>query len=297
MNRKGKTSETADAFAERFRALRGSLPPKALRVARFIDRNRVIVIASSAATLAASIGTSDATVIRAVQALGFGGLPELKRSLVASVEQRSTLAEDMQRTLAEVGEDANKALDLVLTTHRSALKDLQSTQVRSAFIAAVTILHQAARIVVFGLGRSAHLAGYMAILLVRNGRRAYILDATGITLADQLLDLREGDALLTLAYGRSYREAAAIYAEARKRGLPIVLVTDTLDRKLARQADVVIPVRRGHMGRVALHGTTLIALEAIVIGLAASDRTRALETLQRLNELRDALGESRRNPE
>jgi DNA-binding MurR/RpiR family transcriptional regulator len=255
------------------------------------------VIASSAATLAASIGTSDATIIRAVQALGFGGLPELKRSLVASVEHRSTLAEDMRRTLAEVGDDASKALDLVLTTHRSALNDLQSTQVRSAFIAAVTILHRAARIVVFGLGRSAQLAGYVAILLIRNGRRAYILDATGITLADQLLDLREGDALLTLAYGRSYRETAAIYAEARKRGLPIVLVTDTLDRKLARQADVVIPVRRGHMGRVALHGTTLIALEAIVIGLAASDRTRALETLQRLNELRDALGESRRNPE
>lgn len=285
-----------DRFSLQLQRRRASLTRTELRVATFIDRNRLTVVASSAAALAQSIGTSDATVIRTVQALGFTGLPELKRVLVPGLESRSTLDEDMRRTLADIGADAAHAVDLVLKTHRRALEELRSRQVRRALVAAVTMLHRADRIVVFGIGRSAQLARYAAILLARNGRRAYVLDGVGLNLADQLLDLREGDALLTMAYGRSFREANATYAEARKRRLPIVLVTDGPDRKLARRADVVIPVHRGLTDRVALHGATLIALEALILGLAASNRSRAIETLRRLNDLREIVAVPRIGP-
>lgn len=296
MPKNDRNTVVADRFSYQLRLRRSVLTPRERRVATFIDENRVVVVASSAAALAASTGTSDATVIRAVQALGFKGLPELKRALVPNLGNRSTLAEDMQRTLADVGESATHAIDMVLKTHRRALDDLQSQQVRRTLVAAITTLHRADRIVVFGIGRSAQLARYAAILLARNGRRAYVIDGVGLNLADQLLDLRDGDALLTLAYGRSYREANATYAEAHKRGLPIVLVTDALTRKLARRADVVIPVQRGRTDRVALHGTTLIALEALILGLAASNRRRAIDTLRRLNDLREIVNAPRLEP-
>jgi DNA-binding MurR/RpiR family transcriptional regulator len=142
------------------------------------------------------------------------------------------------------------------------------------------------------------MADYMTILLRRDGRRVRSLNATGIALADQLLDLREGDALLVLAYGRAYPEVVATFAEARRLSLPVVLVSDSLEKKLAKQADVVIPAPRGRAGRVALHGATLVALEALVFGLAAVDRSRAVDALDRLNELREAVRcppESRRD--
>ena len=43
---------------------------------------------------------------------------------------------------------------------------------------------------------SAALASYVAMLLARTGRRTLILYVTGAMLADQMLDLRHGDALL-----------------------------------------------------------------------------------------------------
>jgi hypothetical protein len=55
-----------------------------------------------------------------------------------------------------------------------------------------------------------------------------------------------------------------------------------------RRADVVIPAARG-AGLVALHAATLVALEALVLGLAVCDRSRALASLDRLNELREQL--------
>jgi DNA-binding MurR/RpiR family transcriptional regulator len=287
----GKGSRVAAArgdFGARLATRR--LAPAAARVAAFIDANRATALASSAAELAAAIGTSDATVVRAVQALGFDGLPALKQALARALDHKASPAAAMRRTLADVAGDARGAIDHVLDTHRAALAALRAPRARRAIVQAVARLAAAARIVTFGIGPSAPLARYAGVLLARAGRTTRVLDATGIALADQLLDLRGGDALLVLAYGGAYREVAATFAEARRCGVPIVLISDSLDPALARQAAVVVPARRGRAERVALHGTTLIALEAIGLGLAASDRARAVATLERLDALRAAVG-------
>lgn len=285
-----------DAFGTHFAQAQAALPPAARRVARFIAENRALTLASSAADLASRIGTSDATVVRAVQAMGFSGLPELKRMLAASLAAApATPAEAMRRTLAEAGEEAGTAIDLAIDAQREAIAALAAPEARATLREAAAALHPARRILVFGIGPSAALARYVATLLGRAGRAARALDASGIALADQLLDLSAGDALLVLAYGRAYREVAAVFAEARRLALPLVLVTDSLDRTLARHADVVIPARRGRARRVALHGATLVALEALVLGLAALDSEHALASLDRLNDLRAAIAGSRQD--
>lgn len=282
----------ADLFRARLDLHGGSLPPASRRVAQYIDANRAAVLASSALDLAAQTDTSDATVIRTVQTLGFAGLGALKQALVASVDRPSTLADDMRRTLGEVGEDTSRAIGLVFEAHEEALQSLRTPAARTQIMAGVSVLQPAERIAVFGIGPSAALASYVTTLLARAGRRTLALNATGAMLADQMLDLRPGDALLVLAYGRAYGEVVAVFAEARRIGLPIVLVTDSLDRRLARHASVVLPARRGRAERVALHGATLVCLEALVLGLAAAS-TEAVPTLERLNRLREAVRNGR----
>ena len=113
-------------------------------------------------------------------------------------------------------------------------------------------------------------------------------------LADQLLDLQKGDAVLAMAYGRPYREALGLAAHARELGVPFVLITDKAGGTLATAADALLVVPRGRTGHMALHAGTMLALEIIVLSLAASDRGRALERLDRLNRLRArVLGEVR----
>lgn len=275
-----------DRFSVRLVKDGGKLTPAAYRVATFIDNNRATVLASSAADLAASIGTSDATIVRAVQSLGFAGLPELKRELAKAMQRPTTPAADMGRTLSDVGGDTDRAIDLALKTHAKAVNSLQRGPARSALTKAVQTLHPADRIVVFGVGPSAPIARYVSVLLSRHGRKARILDATGIALADQLLDLNGGDVLLVMAYGRAYREITAVFTEARHLRLPIVLVTDSLDEALTRQAEVVVPAARGKASHAALHGATLVTLEAVVFGLAAADQGRSMASLHRLDHLR-----------
>jgi len=272
-----------------------ALSPAIARVARFLDANHALVIACSAAELAHRIGTSDASVVRAAQALGFSGLPALKRHLATGLGQPPGPAAAMRATLDEVAAEASQAVTFAIQAQREAVEALATTAAQASLLAAVRALHPARRILVFGIGPSAALARYVTTLLGRAGREARALDASGIALADQMLDLGAGDILLVLAYGRAYREVVAVFGEARRLALPIVLVTDSLEPSLSRQADVVVPARRGRSRRVALHGATLVALEAVVLGLAAADSGRALASLDRLNNLRAAIAGSRQD--
>jgi DNA-binding MurR/RpiR family transcriptional regulator len=258
-----------------------------LRVAKFIDENRQLVLASSAAALGARIGTSDATVLRTIQALGFASLADLKAAILKS-GTGSTPADDMRRTLIDLEKTTGEALDSILQVHQEGLGTLRSATCRGQIAAAVRLLDGAERIAVFGIGPSSALATYVSILLVRTGRRSRTINATGSMLADQLLDLRTGDALLVLAYGRLYREVKAVLAEARALALPTVLISEADDTPLARLADVCVAIPRGRPGQVALHGATLVGLEALILSLAAANPDAALASLDNLNRLRRA---------
>jgi DNA-binding MurR/RpiR family transcriptional regulator len=258
------------------------------RVAKFIDQNRQVVLASSAAALGAHIGTSDATVLRTIQALGFAGLADLKRAILNSLGTVSTPADNMRRTLVDLERTTGKALDGILQAHSEGLDVLRSEKCRAEMAASVRLLDGADRIVVFGIGPSAALATYVSLSLARSGRRSRTINATGSMLADQLLDLHAGDVMLILAYGRVYREVKAVFAEARALGLTTVLVTEAGDTPLAKLADAFVAIPRGRPGQVALHGATLVGLEAMVLSLAAANPQAALASLDNLTRLRRA---------
>jgi DNA-binding MurR/RpiR family transcriptional regulator len=279
--------DLGNEFSAVLRRAHQQLGAAGLRVAKFIDENRQIVLASSAAALGARIGTSDATVLRTVQTLGFASLAELKSAILNSGSV-STPADDMRRTLVDLEAATGQALDGILQAHADGLDVLRSEKCRAQMAAAVRVLDGASRVAVFGIGPSSALAAYVSTLLARNGRRSRTIGATGSMLADQLLDLAKGDVLLILAYGRLYREVRAVFAEAKALGLPSVLVTEADDTPLAKLADICVAIPRGRPGQVALHGATLVGLEGLVLSLAAARPDAALASLDNLNRLRRA---------
>lgn len=282
------SSELGTELDRLFRRANQQLGEAGRRVVRFIDENRQTVLASSAAALGSYVGTSDATVVRTIQALGFTGLGDLKRAILKSADKVSTPADHMRRTLADLEKTTGQAFDSVLQAHADGLAVLNSERCRAQIAAAVGVLDAADRIAVFGIGPSAALASYVSISLARCGRRSRTIGATGSMLADQLLDLRRGDGLLILAYGRLYKEVRTVFAEAKGLGLATVLVTEGENTPLAKLADVAVGIPRGRPEQVSLHGATLVGLEAIVLSLAAARPQAALASLDKLNRLRRA---------
>src|SRR5260370_35309557 len=101
---------------ERIAARRGDLSPAELRVVEYIAAEREEVAFLSAAEIARELATSDATVIRAAQALGYAGLPDLKAELQDALRSRATPVLRLGRSLEELGDDPAAILEHALAT-------------------------------------------------------------------------------------------------------------------------------------------------------------------------------------
>ena len=108
--------ESTVTFDDRLKACLDQISPAEQRVARFFQENREEVLIASAS--AEQAGTSDATVIRTTKALGFTGMEELRRTLAQELREDLSLANRLNRTLGEVGDDLGSALDVILDIHQ-----------------------------------------------------------------------------------------------------------------------------------------------------------------------------------
>src|SRR5438045_7198390 len=130
------------------RATSRELSPKEQAVADFYAEHREEAAFLSAAETAERLATSDATVVRAVKALGYSGIPELRRELIDALRARATPAVRLGRTLEDAGEDP---LGHVIDLELQLLESARSID-RADFARAVDLLEGTERPLVLRLG-------------------------------------------------------------------------------------------------------------------------------------------------
>jgi len=281
-----REEKLAASLDERIAASRPSLSPAEDRVATFLDQHREEAVFLSAVDIARQLETSDATVIRAVQSLGYGGLPALKAELQDALRSRATPTLRLGRSIEELGDDPSVVLEHVLATELQLLHDARETLRTTDFARALKLLAGAQRVVIQGLGPNAPLGEYFAARLRRMRRPAVAVGARGQALADALIDMRRGDVVIVIAYDRSSPEAELTLERARELKLPSILITDTLGLALAGQFTVALSARRAGGGMFHLSAMTIVVLDALLFGLAGQDRAAALAAAEELGELR-----------
>jgi DNA-binding MurR/RpiR family transcriptional regulator len=279
-------------FAGRAALALGQLSAAERDVLRFFQENREEVLVSSAAALAAKIGTSDATVIRTAQALGYAGLDDLRRHLADELRLSLSPAVRMSRTLRALSSDAGSVLESIVDIHLRSLEKLKADITPGIFDTAIEMLSQADRIVVFGLGPSSALADYFVVQLGRFGIESLCIARTGVLFADDLHRLKASDIIVILAYTHVYRELESLLALAERISAPTIVLTDSLGEALSKRVDLVLPVARGNTDWFSTHTATFGLIEALLIGLAAKRPGDTLAELKILNELRSELAGS-----
>lgn len=275
-----------ETFAARVGERADSLAPAERRVAELLLDLGPEATLLSAAALAEQLGTSDATVVRTAKSLGYAGLAELRRAL-AAYGDNTPLGERLRRTLDQA--PADELFSTAIRIHLSAIETLTHNVSPRAFHDAVAILAGSDRVVWRGVGPSAHLAAYGQLMSQRIGKASSVLVHTGTSFADELLTLTATDSLVVFAYGRLQTHVRVLLEHAATLDVPVVLITDTLGRKLEADVDVTLQGGRGAPGLFASHATTLVVVEALVLAVAATDQAAAEAGLARLNELRAAL--------
>jgi DNA-binding MurR/RpiR family transcriptional regulator len=157
----------------------------------------------------------------------------------------------------------------------------------------VALLSDARQVGIFGIGASGILAEYTARLFSRIGLPAYVMNRTGFSLAEQLIGLQRGDVLIMMGQKSPHREGLTTLREAKRLGIPTILLTQAVDSRFSQEAQVVIDVPRGgDSSRMPLHGTVLVCLEMIVLSVASTTPQKTVKSLKRINDLHRAIGKS-----
>lgn len=281
--------DAGPTFDQRVDAAMARLAPAEQRMARFFVEQKHLVLLRPATDIAQAAGASDATVVRTARSLGFEGLSDLREMLLRDLTGSPSPDRRLARTLDEVGEGAASALTHVIGIHESVLAVLKRPDIAAAFARSVEILGAASRRHVFGIGPSGAMAEYAALQFNRIGLPTGALSVSGVALADRLLWLREGDAVLMMAYAPLYREVEIVLEEAARRAAPVVLISDNLGPLVSDRVAEILPVPRGKADHLAMHGGTVVLIEALIIALAGSNRETALDTLDALSTLRGAI--------
>lgn len=279
-----------DVLGERYRARAPSLSSSLQSVARYIHDNREAILDATAMEIADATQTSDATVVRAVQALGFAGLRDLKTTLAAWFGPALNSEEKMSVTVSELSCDINSGIDFVLGGHKRACDALSEPHNRQAVSQAVALLIGARQVALFGINASGILADYSARMFTRIGIPAVTLNRSGIALAEQLITLQRGDVLIMMAQKSAHREGLTTLKEAKRLGMPVILLTHATDSVFAKEADVIINVPRGgENGRMPLHGTVLVCLEMLILSVASATSSRTVKTMKRIQDFNRSL--------
>ena len=296
-----KEKGKVDLFGERYRARAHQLSPRLRAVVSYINDNREVVLEHTAMEIATATQTSDATVVRAIQALGFAGLRELKQTMERWFGTSVTSAEKMRSTVTALSSDVNSSIDFVLEGHQRVCEVLSRADNRAAVAQAVALLSDARQVGIFGIGASGIfgigasgiLAEYTARLFSRIGLPAYVMNRTGFSLAEQLIGLQRGDVLIMMGQKSPHREGLTTLREAKRLGIPTILLTQAVDSRFSQEAQVVIDVPRGgDSSRMPLHGTVLVCLEMIVLSVASTTPQKTVKSLKRINDLHRAIGKS-----
>ncbi|MEU9794444.1 MurR/RpiR family transcriptional regulator [Streptomyces sparsogenes] len=247
------------------------------------------VMFASAQRLGEATGTSNATVIRSLQRLGYSGLPALKRELAADFT--SAVAPDvrlMQR-IEHVGRDLRTIWSDVFDETRERIEQCRRLTPPEDLERAVAALAEAREVFCYGVATMEIAARHLALALGRIGRRARFVGATGFALADPLLALSHGDVVVVFQPGRTLAELTILVERARAVGAKVVFVTDELRELLQEQVEAVLTAPHTPTGVTNEALTGLIVADVLVLALSALDENKAIEFSHQLSALREQL--------
>lgn len=268
--------------SDRVREHGGRLTPAERRIAAVVVNAPQTVAFGTVADLADEAQAGAATVVRFANKLGFDGFVDLQRSV------RRDLSGQL-RPAAERIREQRHGLDDV--------RDHAAVEQANVAITLAEIDTDATRGVVERLADERFDVLVLSGAASRGVALQFVIDLGQLRTGVRMLDGNDVDVSRTLALSGETPTVVAIDIRrydrwvidtldlARRHSASIVAITDTVLSPLASVANHAFLVAADSPGPFDSHVGTLALLDVLVVGVAAADRDRATDRLDRLESM------------
>ncbi|MEM8994231.1 MAG: MurR/RpiR family transcriptional regulator [Acidobacteriota bacterium] len=261
-----------------------SLPGQQKVIAEYLLANLQEVPFLSVPALAKKVGTSEATVVRLAQRIGYSGFAEMKMALLELL-RGSVLGESDGVEACPARDPEDDVLGAVARLEISNLERSVDAVDRRAFRRAAAAIFKADHIFTFGLGISAHLAELASYRLVQIGLRTTTLSTRFSSPLEQLVGLRPSDLLLTFSFPPYSKQTLQMVEQLGERSIPTLAITDRPTAPVASRARHVFAVRSDNMMFTNATAAATALVNALLTEVAVRHQGEAMEALSQINRI------------
>jgi DNA-binding MurR/RpiR family transcriptional regulator len=257
------------------------LTPKQQKIAKYILENWEKAPFESAIVIARKLGMSQSSVIRASNALGFKGIPDLQFQLRDFMQTHISMVNRMERATRMQSNDIEGLISTVLKQSTENIAGTLYALNVSKIKEFLKLIKGARSIYVVGMRSSAALAQFLGFNLNTLLSNVFVID-NDHGLYEKIRSLTPRDVLIAISLSRYTRLTVEATRMAHERNVNIVGITDSFASPIAGLCCVDIVVTASSMHLSNSHVAVMAVFDVLLSALLLSDKKyiKDLETLE-----------------
>ena len=253
------------------------------RVADFILKHPDELIYLTVTELAERTNTSESTVVRLCQKIGYKGYQEFKIVLARDLVGPAT---EIYAAI-EPGDDLSTIKNKVFQANAQALRDTLEVLDEHALQRAVDALAGAHRVEIYGVGGSSPLALDAYHKLLKLGVSVVAL-SDGDLMAMSSALLGPGDVALGISHTGASRDVTDALGRAKTLGATTIGITHRPSSPITKVSDIVLVTAAQQTAFRSDAGSSRIAqltiIDVLYVGVAHKNHERSLQMIERTRE-------------
>ena len=253
------------------------------RVADFILAHPDELIYLTVTELAERTRTSESTVVRLCQKIGYKGYQEFKIVLARDLVEPATAI----YAAIEPGDDLATVKSKVFQANAQALRDTLEVLDDEELQRAVDAIAGARRLEIYGVGGSSPLALDAYHKFIKLGVAAVAL-SDGDLMAMSSSLLAQGDVALGISHTGASRDVTDALGRAKRHGAATICITHRSSSPITKVSDVVLVTAAQQTAFSSDASSSRIAQLAVIdtlyVGVAHKNHARSLEMIERTRE-------------
>jgi len=224
-------------IGKRFPALSRQLQ----RIARFALERPQDLALDTVAAAARKADVQPSAMVRFAQALGYDGFTDMQRIFRDRLVERSASYRERIASLRRHSPALSRpkaVLHDFVADSIAHLSHLEEHVTPERLETAVALLARASRIHLLAQRRAFPVACYLAYALGQLELSVALLDGVGGMVREQARAIRPDDVLVAVSFRNYSPEVIELAADTHRRGVPVVVITDSAVSPLARSATV-----------------------------------------------------------
>ncbi len=273
--------EDADNVVARINRLYDHLSKAQKKLASFSVDEYDKTVYLTAAKIAKEVGTSESTVVRFAERLGYEGFPEFQRAMREYVEKRFGR---MQRVNATYGDSSE--MEILHSVMNTDIDNIRATKMQleaGVFKSAVDILTEADTIYVIGLRSCMPAAQALAFYLNLIRGRVVLLNTSSTgEIFEQMLHMKDKDALVGISFPRYSMRTLKAMEYANDHHARVIAITDSVHSPMNLYSSCNLFAKSGLVSIVDSLTAPMSLVNALIVALCVRNPQAVKQNLDKL---------------